>query len=131
MTNVRPVPLAALFALVVVLALFPARAQNPVRLCGSDFRRALIHHCGASHWRRELGLKALNWESSSTENSDFDRFPAALKGWKRSSEDSGKSSDPLGHDRNPDRLIFKRNENNIADKCCQRGCTKKDLDTIC
>ncbi|XP_078075498.1 insulin-like peptide INSL5 [Mustelus asterias] len=120
----RSVPVAALFTLLLFLALSGLRAERAVRLCGQEFHRALLHQCGASRWRREPASEAAP--------RDFNRFPGdSNPRWGWSSEDFTDHSDLLGGDQNPYRPKFKRNLNKIADLCCKNGCSKKHLNSIC
>ncbi|XP_006862561.1 PREDICTED: insulin-like peptide INSL5 [Chrysochloris asiatica] len=43
-----------LFLFSVLLAASEVRSDEPLKLCGKDFIRAIIYICGASRWRRHL-----------------------------------------------------------------------------
>ncbi|XP_041063499.1 insulin-like peptide INSL5 [Carcharodon carcharias] len=144
----RALALAALLALILVLAVPRVRAQEVVRLCGHEFYRALLHQCGASRWKRaprsEAVLKALlapgDQKSPFTENSDFNSFqylPADFSQRSASSSEEDLSYNPdllkatLEAFLNPSRAKRSDNPSKIADHCCKRGCSKKQLNSIC
>ncbi|XP_048458246.1 relaxin-3-like [Rhincodon typus] len=131
----RSVLLAAL-GLLVVFTMSGVCTQNLIRLCGNDFHRALIHHCGASRWRRGFGsaavLRALLGEdtkSSFMANSDSSE-KLTLSDEENLSNKPSLLEATLEALQSPSRI--RRNElNKIADICCKIGCNKQHLNTIC
>ncbi|XP_043556087.1 insulin-like 5a [Chiloscyllium plagiosum] len=131
----RSMILAAL-ALVVLFAVSGGSTQELIRLCGSEFRRALIHQCGASRWRRGFGsdaaLRALLGRDQETlfmDNSD----PSAkltLADEENLSNKPGQREATLEAFQTPAR-VRRQDLSKLADLCCNRGCNKGHLNDIC
>ncbi|XP_067846468.1 insulin-like 5a isoform X2 [Heptranchias perlo] len=143
----RSVTLSALLPLMAVLAVSRVRADRPhvVKLCGREFLRAVIYTCGGSRWRREPGTGAGAvglWEDQKSpfmDNSDFSSFQNWFPDFHQRLASS--SEDTLSY--KPELLeeILEAFENPSRDKrelslhlnavCCQRGCNKKQLSSLC
>ncbi|XP_066548078.1 insulin-like peptide INSL5 [Amia ocellicauda] len=84
-----------------------------VKLCGREFIRAVIYTCGGSRWRRVPSERELAGPDG--EDVDSQEVP------------------PYRAPDEPDRTLQARRDLNqlLTTACCQWGCNKKDLSTLC
>ncbi|MBN3316103.1 REL3 protein, partial [Atractosteus spatula] len=103
-------------ALLLVMLASAAEVQGEVKvvkLCGREFIRAVIYTCGSSRWRRILNEKELmGLASDNTDNLE-------TLGYRELAEPV------MG-------LRTRRDLNQLlTTACCQWGCNKKDLSSLC
>ncbi|XP_056353946.1 insulin-like peptide INSL5 [Oenanthe melanoleuca] len=110
---------------------------SKVRLCGRDFIRAVVFTCGGSRWKRELSE-----QQELRESENLQHFPHEDEG------DSDFSSQPeLGiHSKEPQEVKPEQDLQNsskasvlnkreaadlLATSCCNVGCSRREISSLC
>uniref|UniRef100_A0A673AMD9 Insulin-like domain-containing protein n=1 Tax=Sphaeramia orbicularis TaxID=375764 RepID=A0A673AMD9_9TELE len=104
---------SVLFAMLLcVLYVAQAETHDTMRLCGRAFVRALVYTCGGSRWRR------LTVEDNTLPEGEDSLLSSEL--WSQHS-DVLEAIDRQQRDQNQA----------LMTECCQFGCRRTDLSTLC
>ncbi|KAG9467033.1 hypothetical protein GDO78_015735 [Eleutherodactylus coqui] len=130
----------------LLLALFVAAEQVTadgqfVKLCGREFIRAVIYTCGGSRWRRHLSGQPQDMTDKEaffamhTVNEDLvgpvEYHVQKIKSQRLKDQQETESSEEfLGAKKNPAQERRDLNELLIS-SCCNTGCKKKELNSLC
>ncbi|XP_038608608.1 insulin-like peptide INSL5 [Tachyglossus aculeatus] len=124
-------------------AILEVRSEGTVKLCGREFIRAVIYTCGGSRWKRhlDLGLEDVLGERSPLFPRSNDREDSG-ETWEdwilQPNVESGPDPDfrpgaagrpwgPLSHTSQERRDL----KTPLTTSCCQKGCRKTDLSSLC
>ncbi|MBN3284947.1 REL3 protein, partial [Polyodon spathula] len=134
---------------VLLLAVLSASTEvrgdmKVVKLCGREFIRAVIYTCGGSRWRRLLDEQELtvcqerftftvstmlNWRTFYYQMNRLDPQPY------NSQRQGTDSEEPLNYRTRAEGELSPRARRDLnqllTTACCQWGCNKKDLSSLC
>ncbi|TRZ09488.1 hypothetical protein HGM15179_017608 [Zosterops borbonicus] len=134
-----------LSCLVLLLLAREGRGEgNTVRLCGRDFIRAVVFTCGGSRWKRHLTEHHLPVSHFVTESENPQHFPHEDEGdinfsshpEPRLGTHSQEAQDVKPQQNSPNTsrapVLNKREAATLlATSCCNVGCSRREISSLC
>ncbi|KAK6484544.1 insulin-like 5a [Huso huso] len=131
----------AVILCVLLLAVLSASTEvqgdmKVVKLCGREFIRAVIYTCGGSRWRRLLDEQDLTGVGSEAVLPSGNGIPECSDPQAYNSQRQGTDSEePLNYRTQAEGELSPRARRDLnqllTTACCQWGCNKKDLSSLC
>ncbi|XP_062353658.1 insulin-like peptide INSL5 [Cinclus cinclus] len=135
--SMRGTVLALGCLLLLLLAREGKGEGNKVRLCGRDFIRAVVFTCGGSRWKRHLGEHQDLRESENPQHflhqgdPDFSSHPELRLGiHSKEPQDVRPEQDLQNTSKFP--VLNKREAADLlATSCCNVGCSRREISSLC
>ncbi|XP_059709562.1 insulin-like peptide INSL5 [Haemorhous mexicanus] len=128
--------LLALGCLVLLLLAQEGKGEgNKVRLCGRDFIRAVVFTCGGSRWRRHRDLRESenpqHFPLEDEGDADLSPHPEPRLGIHREEAQDVKPEQDLQNTSQVPVLSKREAAKLLATYCCNEGCSRTEISSLC